>query len=99
MRDFDPESLAQRRPGAAKIHRTQLFSAGPNEQWSIDGHDKLSAYGFGIYGIRDVYSGRFLALKAMPSNRTLVNAVWVYMDTVCKLGGTTNHLPYCVQHS
>ncbi|EIW69241.1 hypothetical protein TREMEDRAFT_16842, partial [Tremella mesenterica DSM 1558] len=53
----------------------------------IDGHDKLAAYGIGIYGIRDVYSGRLLSLKAMPSNRHSEDVHCVFLDAALKFGG------------
>ncbi|EIW73067.1 hypothetical protein TREMEDRAFT_59229 [Tremella mesenterica DSM 1558] len=87
MKEYAPEGVKSRRPGTKKIQRFPIISVGPNEQWSIDGHDKLSSYGIGIYGIRDVYSGRLLLLKAMPSNRRSTDVHSMFLDTIVKLGG------------
>ncbi|KAJ3897209.1 hypothetical protein F5879DRAFT_814138, partial [Lentinula edodes] len=51
------------------IYRTQLHSNGPDDDWSMDGHDKLAKVGFEIYGIRDKFSGKFLYYVVLPSNR------------------------------
>ncbi|KAJ3816541.1 hypothetical protein F5880DRAFT_1706300, partial [Lentinula raphanica] len=53
MQDYAPEGFQQRAPGTKVIHRTPLVSNGPNDEWSMDGHDKLAKAGFEIYGIRD----------------------------------------------
>ncbi|EIW68671.1 hypothetical protein TREMEDRAFT_22270, partial [Tremella mesenterica DSM 1558] len=87
MKEYAPEGLQSRRPGSKKVARFPIISVGPNEQWSIDGHDKLSSYGIGIYGIRDVYSGRLLALQAMPSNRQSEDVHCIFVDTVLKVTG------------
>ncbi|EIW72667.1 hypothetical protein TREMEDRAFT_58836 [Tremella mesenterica DSM 1558] len=87
MKEYAPEGLQSRRPGHKKVPRFPIISVGPNEQWSIDGHDKLSSYGIGIYGIRDVYSGRLLALQAMPSNRRSEDVHCIFVNTVLKAAG------------
>ncbi|EIW65468.1 hypothetical protein TREMEDRAFT_36232, partial [Tremella mesenterica DSM 1558] len=87
MKEYNPHGLATRQPGSRKVVRSPIISVGPNEQWSIDGHDKLSAYGIGIYGIRDVYSGRLLSLQAMPSNRCSDDVHCVFLNAAIKFGG------------
>jgi hypothetical protein len=93
MKQWNPAGLASRKPGTRKIVRSPIISTGPNEQWSIDGHDKLSKFGIGIYGIRDVYSGKMVALRAMPCNRRKEDVHWVYLDAVQRMRGrnTTCH--------
>ncbi|EIW73542.1 hypothetical protein TREMEDRAFT_59718 [Tremella mesenterica DSM 1558] len=87
MKEYAPEGLQSCRPGSKKVARFPIISVGPNEQWSIDRHDKLSSYGIGIYGIRDVYSGCLLALQAMPSNRRSEDVHCIFVDTVLKVIG------------
>jgi hypothetical protein len=90
MRQVDPDGFEARAPTARKVHRTPLASLGPNDEWSGDGHDKLSGIGFPIWGVRDVWSGKWLALRVLPNNR-LKNAVaYVWLDTVLEQGGE-NH--------
>lgn len=69
MQDYAREGFQQRAPGRKVIHRTALVSPGPNDEWSMDGHDKLAKLGFEIYGIRDKFSGKFLWYRVVPSNR------------------------------
>lgn len=87
MKEWNPEGVASRRPGTKKIMRSPILSIGPNEQWSIDGHDKLNSFGIGIWGIRDVYSGLMLAMQAMPSNRRANDVHCVYLNAVIKAKG------------
>jgi hypothetical protein len=55
---------------------------GPNRVWSIDGHDKLLAYGFQIYGIIDAYSRRILGMFVGLLNRTQIAVLKFYLHTI-----------------
>ncbi|GJJ16213.1 hypothetical protein Clacol_010509 [Clathrus columnatus] len=62
--------------GTATLVRTQEncsknpFSAGPNEEWCMDGHEKLrEAMGIDIWGVCDKYSRYELGLWAVPNAR------------------------------
>ncbi len=35
----DPDVTAARHPEARKVHHTELWSIGPNDEWCIDGHE------------------------------------------------------------
>jgi hypothetical protein len=59
---------------------------GPNRVWSIDGHDKLLAYGFEIYGIIDAYSRKILGMFIGLLNRTQIAVLKYYLATVKKHG-------------
>jgi transposase InsO family protein len=59
---------------------------GPNRIWSIDGHDKLSAYGFQIYGIIDAYSRKILGVFVGLSNRTQIAVLKYYINTIENYG-------------
>ncbi|RXK38653.1 hypothetical protein M231_04060 [Tremella mesenterica] len=67
-------------------HLGVLHAVGPLEEVSIDGHDKLSALGFPIYGMRDKFSRRWLVLKAIPSNRVNRMTGILYLQLVQELG-------------
>ena len=69
MQKQDPEGFELRDPTSRKIKRGVLVNLGPHEEWSGDGHDKLKQIGFPVYGIRDVWSGKWLGLWVMPNNR------------------------------
>lgn len=47
----DPTGAASREPTAKKVHKAQLVAIGPHHEWSADGHNKMSALGFPIWGI------------------------------------------------
>ncbi|KAJ7796019.1 hypothetical protein B0H14DRAFT_2916904 [Mycena olivaceomarginata] len=74
MHDFKGDGFKKRHPKRKKIIRTPLTSIGPHEEWSMDGHDKLNRAGFGTYGIRDKWGGKFLHYL-------------VYLECVKKHGG------------
>lgn len=52
--------------GKKIISRFPIISRGSNGQWSCDGHDKLSAWGFQFCGIRDVWSGYLILISCYP---------------------------------
>ncbi|KAK7018706.1 hypothetical protein VNI00_018299 [Paramarasmius palmivorus] len=87
MKMQDPEAFADRHPRAKKIHRTQLVALGPNDEWSGDGHDKLTGIGFPIWGVRDVWSGKWLGLYVLPNNRLKLAIAYVWLKIVKEQGG------------
>jgi hypothetical protein len=88
MDALDPEGSALRQPDAKKVHRGVLVSLGPHHEWSCDGHDKLSQIGFPIWGIRDKWSGKWLGLWVVPSNRFNTVIAYLYLSLVVHLSGT-----------
>ncbi|KJA25629.1 hypothetical protein HYPSUDRAFT_85343 [Hypholoma sublateritium FD-334 SS-4] len=87
MRVQDPAGFAEREPSAKKVHRGVLISLGPHHEWSADGHDKLSAIGFPIWGVRDKWSGKWLGLWVVPNNRLKLSVAYLYLKLVSELGG------------
>ena len=55
MKLQDPGGFIIREPGARKIQRRALVVLGPHQEWSADGHDKLSMIGFPIWAVRDIF--------------------------------------------
>lgn len=92
MQDFAPEGFQNRAPGRKVIHRTPLVSLGPNEEWSMDGHDKLAKAGFGIYGIRDKWGSLWLHYRVLPSNRYAVVIAIVILECIKKIGSESSTL-------
>lgn len=90
MHHHAPEGFLLRHPTAKKIHRVPLVSAGPNEKWSGDGHDKLNKLGLGIYGIRDFATGKWLDIWALPDNRNGKAIGYLYLSLVEELGGKSS---------
>lgn len=87
MRTYDPEGFTLREPKVKRIHRTALISIGPHEYWSMDGHDKLTRIGFPVYGIRDVWSGKWLGLWTVPNNRLKNIIAYLYLSLVEEVEG------------
>lgn len=83
----DPVAALARHPTSRQIRRVQLISRGPNEVWCCDGHDKLSKYGFGMWGIRDKFSRKWLGLWVLPNNRIGGVVAFLWLSLVHKLGG------------
>ncbi|KAJ7042660.1 hypothetical protein C8F04DRAFT_1076673 [Mycena alexandri] len=89
MHDLHPEGFNKRNPRAKKkkIIRQPLTAVGPDEEWSVDGHDKLNSAGFPIYGIRDKWGGKFLHYCVVPSNRYASVVGVLFLECAKKRGG------------
>jgi hypothetical protein len=87
MHIHEPQGFEIREPSAKKIHRGTLTAIGPHHEWSGDGHDKLSAIGFPIWGIRDKWSGKWLGIWVVPNNRLKVVIAYLYLRLIAELGG------------
>ncbi|KAI5788940.1 hypothetical protein DFH27DRAFT_632694, partial [Peziza echinospora] len=64
--------------------RGQYQIKGPNRVWSIDGHDKLSRFGFQIYGCIDAYSRYIVWCYVGHSNRTAVSVNKQFLTMVAE---------------
>ncbi|KIJ30748.1 hypothetical protein M422DRAFT_267689 [Sphaerobolus stellatus SS14] len=87
MRFQDPEGFQLRDPTAKRIKRRALVNVGIHEEWSGDGHDKLKRIGLAIYGIRDVWSGKWLGLWVIPDNRLKDVVAYLWLSLVEEYGG------------
>ncbi|KAG5345375.1 hypothetical protein C0989_001598, partial [Termitomyces sp. Mn162] len=83
----DPEGFTIREPGSKKIKRGVLVLLGPHHEWSGDGHDKLAAIGFPIWGVRDVWSGKWLGLWVVPNNRRQKAVALLFLRLINEYGG------------
>lgn len=92
MHEHAPEGFLQRHPHyqSRKLHRTPLTAIGPDEEWSIDGHDKLYQAGFAVYGLRDKWGGKRLQYSVIPSNRYTVVVGVLFLLCVIKHRGMYN---------
>ena len=94
MRAIDPEGVALRAEAFGVHRRRKEFSVkGPNRVLSIDGHDKLSRFGFEIYGAIDAYSRYIVWCYVGISNRTAVSVNKQYL----RLLRTTLHMPKLIR--
>ena len=83
MQKIDPEGVAMRgRAFATSRRRKEYFVKGPNRVFSIDGHDKLSRFGFEIYGAIDAYSRYIVWCYVGISNRTAVSVNKQYLRLI-----------------
>jgi len=70
MQEVDPVGFIRRSPGGGvRVQRVAMWGVGPWNQLSVDGHDKLRAFGIYIYGWRDNFSGYVMHLYMGRSNR------------------------------
>lgn len=85
----DPDAAAARHPETRKVHHTGLWSIGPNEEWCVDGHEKLlNLMGIAIWGIADKFARIELALWAVPNARLADVPPALILRLILKLGGT-----------
>lgn len=87
MHAEDPEGFSIREPSAKKIKRGVLTAIGPHQEWSGDGHDKLAAIGFPIWGMRDKWGLKWLGLWVVPNNRLKKAVALLYLRLIKKHGG------------
>jgi hypothetical protein len=66
--------------------RRRFTIKGPGRYWSVDGHDKLSYYGFQIYGIIDAYSRMIIGVFVGISNRTQIAILKFYLLCIREQG-------------
>ena len=87
MRKEQPKGFELRDPTAKKIKRSVLVCLEPHHEWSGDGHDKLSAIGFPIWGVRDVWATKWLGLWVVPNNRLKESIGYLFLKLVHEYGG------------
>jgi hypothetical protein len=63
-------SAIERRRRRLQSKKGEYIVPGPDWIWSIDGHDKLSAFGIEIYACIDAYSRNIIWIYVGISNRT-----------------------------
>ncbi|KAG0644315.1 hypothetical protein HOY80DRAFT_878747, partial [Tuber brumale] len=73
--------------------RKEFYIQGPNRVISIDGHDKLSRFGFEIYGAIDAYSHYVVWCYVGISNRTAISVNKQYLCFV----RSTLHIPQVIR--
>ncbi|KAF8991416.1 hypothetical protein BDQ17DRAFT_1370782 [Cyathus striatus] len=81
------QGFETRRPEIKKPWQVALVSLGPNYEWSADGHDKLAAIGFPIWGVRGKWSGKWLELWVVPNNHLKLSIGYLYLDLIEKISG------------
>jgi hypothetical protein len=72
LRLLNNASVEARRLVNVRRWRKRYTVRGLNRIWSVDGHNKLSEYGFQIYGIINAYSQYIIGCYVGISNRTQI---------------------------
>lgn len=85
VRKHDKEGI-EYRAGEKARKRGQYRVDGPNQVWSCDGYDKLSPFGFQIYGIIDAYSRKIIHVFVGISNRTAAAVQKYFLMAVKEYG-------------
>ena len=88
LQAVDPEGLEERR--ARRLNRRIFHADGPNQYWSMDGHDKLKPWGFAIHGGIDVYSRYVLWLRMGVSNNDPKYILSYYLDSLRRINIEVN---------
>ncbi|KAF8983259.1 hypothetical protein BDQ17DRAFT_1402591 [Cyathus striatus] len=87
-RDQNPEATEARHPRTRKVHNSGIWSIGPNEEWCVDGHEKLlNCMGIVIWGVIDKFSRMELSLIAMPNARIQQIPPIIFLCLVKEKGG------------
>ena len=74
-------------PHMKKVQRFALVSLGLHHEWSEDGHDKLMAIGFPVWGMRDKWLGKWLGIWMVPNNQLKATIAYLYLLLVFEYGG------------
>ena len=83
----DPEGFAIREPGARRIKHSPIVCLGPHYEWCGDGHDKLAAIGFLVWGAQDKWGRKWLGLWTVPNNRLKHAIAFLYLRLIKKHDG------------
>ncbi|KIJ33865.1 hypothetical protein M422DRAFT_264157 [Sphaerobolus stellatus SS14] len=82
----DPKGFTLCDPTLQRIKRRALVNIGIHEEWSMDGHDKIKRIGFAIYGVCDVWSGKWLGLWVITDNRLKDAVAYLWLSLVEEYG-------------
>ena len=83
LKTIDPEGVKRRK--APKLKRRVYVYQRPNFIWHIDGYDKLSPFGFPIYGAIDGFCRKILWLNICPSNKDPYIISYFYINCISNL--------------
>ncbi|KAG1876215.1 hypothetical protein F4604DRAFT_1581135 [Suillus subluteus] len=83
----EPEGFVAREPASKKLSRKPLVVLGLNHEWSGDRHDKLTQIGFLIWGICNVWTGKWLGICVLPNNHLKSAVAYLYLSLCYQLGG------------
>ncbi|KAI2473359.1 hypothetical protein F4781DRAFT_442029 [Annulohypoxylon bovei var. microspora] len=85
FREFFP-SAVHRRTTQSRREKGEFIVYGPNQVWCVDGHDKLSRWGFHMYGAIDGYSRFMTWLHVGYRGSTAISTLIQFIRVVRQLG-------------
>ena len=68
MQIQDPIGFELHEPHVKKVQRFVLVSLGLHHEWSGDGHNKLMAIRFPVWGMWDKWLGKWLGIWVVSNN-------------------------------
>jgi transposase InsO family protein len=80
LKVVDMEGLLARREH--RLERRIFHADGPDQVWSVDGHDKIARWGFPIHGCNDVFSRYLIWLRVGDSNHDPRYILAYYLDGI-----------------
>ena len=84
----NPAAVVGRHPFTKRKHATGVWSIGANEEWCVDGHEKIQkSMGIGVWGIVDKFSRLEIGLWAVPNARVRELTTALYLRAAKKKGG------------
>lgn len=86
---LNPEGVERRAKDLQRV-RGEYIVPGLDFIWSIDGHDKLAAWGIKIYAGVDAYCRNIIWCYVGVSNRTTNSVLAQYLQTCRQLGYSPN---------
>ena len=93
VRELDPDGVTSRQFACQNIPRGEYQVAGPNRVMSVDGHHKLTMYGFEVHAGIDAYSRYITWIHVGISTQTEVAVLRSYLDHLFKY----RTLPYTIR--
>lgn len=82
LKAVNAEASASRRPKLRQSRLDNLLTDGPNQLWCMDGHDKLSPFGFQIYAAIDAYSRKILWFYYGNANRSKRSVLHQFLKAI-----------------
>lgn len=85
LKNVDPAGVELRR--RRRLIRRRYYGTGPNNNWHIDGYDKLKPYGLAINGCIDGFSRYVIWAEVSHTNNDPDVIAGYFMDAVLQRGG------------
>lgn len=82
--EYEPDLIRERK--ARRLKRKRFWSAGVNDIWCVDQHDKWKRFGLYLHIGTEPYSGYILWLRIWKGNSDAGLVASYFLDTAEKLG-------------